>query len=114
MAQGGDDARGHQEAVRRAQGAQRVAEDENPHQGHEGRAMRKLLHRDRHDRRADEDAQRIAADQPAGGGDGDGKIGGNLGQQPHDDEFGVPMAKALKASAMIGTGKLFIGLGSSG
>ena len=39
-------------------------------------------------RRADGDAERVARDQQAGGGDGDMEIRRHLQQQAHDDEFG--------------------------
>ena len=39
-------------------------------------------------RRADDDAQRVAGNEQACGGDRDAEIGADVEQQAHDDEFG--------------------------
>ena len=83
-----DDARGHQHRVARRDRAQQIADDEHADQAHQRLLARHVGDRDRDDRRADRDAERIGRHQHAGSRDRYGEIARDIGQQPHDHELG--------------------------
>ncbi|MCY1430137.1 hypothetical protein D9M71_460770 [compost metagenome] len=87
VAERGDHPGEHQQAVVGGHRAEEIADDEDAHQHQQGAFARQPCGKQRHDRRAERHAEGIAADQPAGAGNGHAEIGGNIGQQPHDDEF---------------------------
>src|SRR5690606_13807554 len=88
MAERRDDARRDQKLIAGRQRAKEIAGDEDGHQGEERGLTPPSIGQDRHDGRADNDARSIGGDDHAGTRDGDAEIGGDVGQQAHDDELG--------------------------
>ncbi len=88
MGQGGNNAADHHHAVVGGEGGDQVAGDEQDHQdGQDGLAF-EAGHGAVSSRAPTTTAEGVAGDQPAGGGLADPEVGGDLGQQAHDDELG--------------------------
>ena len=88
MTQGSDDPGEHQYVVVTGDGAEQVADDENPHQRHQGCLAWQPRGGQGHERCPDGHAQGIAGHQPAGTGNRYTQVGRHLRQQAHDDELG--------------------------
>ncbi len=69
-------------------GGQHVADHEQAHQQHQHPLAADLGAEHGEQRRAEDHAEGVAGDQQARGRDGDAVVGGDLGQQAHDHEFG--------------------------
>ncbi|GAA3053996.1 hypothetical protein GCM10020000_40000 [Streptomyces olivoverticillatus] len=67
---------------------ERIAHDEQPHEGHQHALARDAAADDGEDRGPDDHPQRIAGGQEARGGDGDTEVAGDLGEQARDHELG--------------------------
>ena len=90
--------------IARRERAGGVAEREDRHQHQERRLPRHAPRREGEDRRADEDAERVARDQESGGRHRDMHVRGDLQQQPHDDEFGRADAEGTGGQGENGDG----------
>lgn len=88
MAERGDDPRQHQQAVVGGHRAEQVADDEDAHQREQGFLALQAGGGHGHQRGAEGHGEGVAADQPAGAGNGYPQVAGDLRQQAHDDEFG--------------------------
>jgi len=88
MAERGDDPRQHQQAVVGGHRAEQVADDEDAHQREKGFLALQAGGGHGHQRGAEGHGEGVAADQPAGAGNGYPQVAGDLRQQAHDDEFG--------------------------
>jgi hypothetical protein len=88
VTQGRDDAAGHHHPVRRGDGGDQVAEDEQHHQAEQRGLARDPGEGEGQADGADRDAECVAGDEVAGGGLGDGEVVRDLGQQAHDHELG--------------------------
>ena len=82
------DPAGEHHRVGAGEGGEQVADDEEHHQAEQHLLARQPGDGGGEADRADRDAERVARDQPAGGGLGHREVGGDLGQQPGDDELG--------------------------
>ena len=87
MAEGGEDTGGEEEVVGGCEGAGEVAEGEDAHEEEQGELAFEPGGGDRHDGRADGDAEGVAGDEEACAGDADVKALGEIGEQAHDDEL---------------------------
>ena len=84
---------GHQEAIAWGECTGGVAQGKYHHQAQQHPLARPVVGHGGEQRCSDDDAQRVARDQPAGCLDGDTQIGTDVEQQAHDDEFGHANAK---------------------
>lgn len=88
MREGGDHPADQHDGEDRGEGGEQIADDEQPHQQHQHPLAGDLGAEGGHQRGAEHDAERVAGDQEAGGGDGDPEVVRDLGQKPHDHELG--------------------------
>ena len=88
VAQGRDDAAGHEHAVVGGPRGEHVPGDEEAHQDHEHGLAREPGPGGGHDRRADRDRGRVAGDEEPGRGDGDVEVVAERAEEADDDEFG--------------------------
>ena len=100
VAQRRDDAPEHDQLVAGAGGREQVADDEQHHQEQQGLLAVVPAKHCREDDGADGDGEGVPGDEVARNGLGDPEIGGNLGQQAHDDELGQADAKAAKGEGI--------------
>ena len=88
VGQAGGEAGDQQCAVRRGEGAGRVADREGHHQRHQQGAARQPGAEEGQDGRADDDAEGVGRDDVPAGGDRDLDAAGDLRQQAHGHELG--------------------------
>jgi hypothetical protein len=87
VAERGDDTSSHQERVVGGDGADHIAEREQAHQRQQQDLAIQPAGRQGHERRADQDAQGVAADQEARDGDRYVEPVGDHGQEAHRRKF---------------------------
>jgi hypothetical protein len=82
-----------EEIVRRGDRAGEIAESEDTHQEKEREFALEPCGSDCNNRGADGNRERVASDENPGFWDADLEVGGEVGQEPHNDEFGRTNAK---------------------
>ncbi|MCY1419493.1 hypothetical protein D9M71_350830 [compost metagenome] len=105
VAEGGEHAHGQQPLVVRRQGAAEVAQGVGAHQPEQRLASRQAAEQRAQQRGADHHAHGIGADQQAGVGEADLEVGGDFGQEAHDDEFAAADDEAAKGQRQQGQGE---------
>jgi hypothetical protein len=88
VAEGGDDARRHEEPIVRGDGAKDVTDDEYPHQQEQRGLARQRVGQNRQHGPADRDAKRVTGDQKTSGGNADAETRRDFREQARNDEFG--------------------------
>ncbi len=81
----------------RGERRERVPDDEEDHQSGEDRFARESGDGSGQDQCADHDAECVAGDEPARSGLADCEVGGDLGQEAHDDELGQSDAEPAES-----------------
>ncbi len=84
----GDDAAGEHDAEGGGECGEHVARDEEAHEQHQHALAGDAGAEHGHEGGAQDDAEGVAGDEEARGGDRDAVVGGDLGEQAHDHEFG--------------------------
>ncbi|BAS12932.1 conserved hypothetical protein [Arthrobacter sp. Hiyo8] len=96
MAEGGDNAPYQHGRVAVRDGGEEVAGDEQDEEPDEHRLAGQAGDGRRHKKGADNNAERIAGDEPPCGRFADSEVSGNLGQEAHDDKLGQANAESAQ------------------